>query len=175
MNFLRRQSKPSITPKESFPLVSILTPVYNGSLYLEEFIQSVLAQDYPRIEHIIIDDGSNDGGATIEILKRYPHLRWWSRPNKGQYPTMNEGFAAATGDYVTFMNADDLYAGPKAISSLVEVFLRDPRLDAVYGEFYSIDSQGKPLPHTGPVSAPMWLLRYCALLLTPAPLCGRNS
>ena len=85
--------------KDELPLVSIVTPVYNGSLYLEEFIRSVLAQDYPRIEHIVIDDGSTDGGATVEILKRFPHLRWWSRENKGQYPTMNEGFAAADGRF----------------------------------------------------------------------------
>ncbi len=54
------------------PLISIITPVYKGEEYLEELIQSVLNQNYPKIEHLIIDDGSQDGGATISILKKYP-------------------------------------------------------------------------------------------------------
>ncbi len=61
-----------------YPLVTIITPVYNGAKYIEELILSVKAQDYPYIEHIIIDDGSDDGGATVAILKRHTHLRWWS-------------------------------------------------------------------------------------------------
>ena len=73
------------------PLITIITPVYNGAEYLDELIQSVLRQDYPNIEHLIIDDGSQDGGATVSVLQKYPHLRWWSRENKGQYATMNEG------------------------------------------------------------------------------------
>ncbi|MBE3118290.1 MAG: glycosyltransferase, partial [Candidatus Atribacteria bacterium] len=90
------------------PLVSIITPVYNGAAFIEELILSVQRQDYPNIEHIIIDDGSRDDGATIAILKRYPHLRWWSRENKGQYATMNEGLEAAKGEFVCFISADDL-------------------------------------------------------------------
>ena len=67
----------------NMPLVSIITPVYNGAEYLNEMIQSVQRQDYPNIEHLIIDDGSQDDGATVAILEKYPHLRWWSRENKG--------------------------------------------------------------------------------------------
>jgi glycosyltransferase involved in cell wall biosynthesis len=84
----------------TYPLISIITPVYNGREYLEELIQSVLNQSYPKIEHLIIDDGSEDGGATLSILKRYPHLRWWSRENKGQYSTMNEGLLEAKGEII---------------------------------------------------------------------------
>jgi glycosyltransferase involved in cell wall biosynthesis len=64
---------------QTSPLVSIMTPVYNGSKYIEELILSVKSQDYTEIEHIVIDDGSADNGATVDILKRYPHVRWWSR------------------------------------------------------------------------------------------------
>ena len=62
--------------------VSIITPAYNGAEYLEELFESVLKQDYPNIEHIIVDDGSQDNGATISILQKYPHLHWRSRPNR---------------------------------------------------------------------------------------------
>ena len=68
----------------NFSLVSIITPTCNGAEYLEELIQSVTRQVYPNIEHLVIDDGSQYGGATVAILNRYPHLRWWSRENKGQ-------------------------------------------------------------------------------------------
>src|SRR5438876_704742 len=73
----------------------------------DELIKSVLEQDYLHIEHIIIDDGSTDDGATVEVLKRYPHLRWWSRENKGQYATLNEGLATARGSVVGIISADD--------------------------------------------------------------------
>src|SRR5512142_3060691 len=99
-----------------YPPVSMVTPVYNGAEYLEDLIHSVLSQDYPNIEHIIIDDGSQDSGATVAILRKYPHLHWWSRPNKGQYATMNEGLLAARGDILCFVNADDLVA-PNAVKT----------------------------------------------------------
>ena len=101
-----------------------------------------------------------DDGATLEILKRYPHLRWWTRPNKGQYPTMNEGLRAAQGEFVTFINQDDKYASPQAISSLVKVFLEEPHWDAVYGEMWRTGSDGRLDPFGGFRSTPMWLFRY---------------
>src|SRR5574341_2572398 len=88
---------------QSKPLVTIMTPVYNGAAYLEELIASVRDQDYPYVEHLIIDDGSTDNGVTVEILRKYPHLRWWSRPNQGQYATMNEGLQAAQGELIVPM------------------------------------------------------------------------
>ena len=73
---------PEPSSNEQLPLVSIITAVRNGSRYLSALIESVLAQDYPRIEHIVIDDGSDDDDATIRILEQYPHLRWWTRENQ---------------------------------------------------------------------------------------------
>lgn len=146
------------------PLVSIITPVYNGSRWIEELILSILQQDYPRIEHIIIDDGSNDGGATVGILSRYPHLRWWSRPNKGQYPTQNEALAAATGDIITIICADDKYAETTAISSAANLLIACPRLDAVYGETIMVDENGREVDKQPPRSGPVWLFRYYAVI-----------
>src|SRR5215207_4022064 len=93
-------------------LVSIITAVRNGAPYLESLIESVLAQDYTNFEHIIIDDGSDDNDATVSILKRYPHIRWWSCENKGQYATQNEGLVAAKGSIVGIISADDVYLTP---------------------------------------------------------------
>ena len=130
---------------KEFPLVSIITPVYNGAEYLDELIQSVLQQDYPNIEHLIIDDGSQDDGATVAILEKYSHLRWWSRANKGQYATMNEGLLAAQGEIVCFISADDLLS-PGAIAIALEYLEKHPRLDGVFGITNFIDSHGKDYP-----------------------------
>jgi glycosyltransferase involved in cell wall biosynthesis len=160
---------------QSLPFVSIITPVYNGSKYLEQLIQSVLLQDYPRIEHIVIDDGSTDNGATVEILKRYSHLRWRTRPNQGQYRTMNEGFQTAAGDLVTFICADDILDGPKAISTIVQGFLDNPQCDAVYGESREMDAEGLPIYFEGPRSGPIWMLRYYGRSLTHASMLVRRK
>jgi glycosyltransferase involved in cell wall biosynthesis len=128
-----------------FPLVSIITTVYNSAKYLDDLIRSVQTQDYPNIEHIIIDDGSTDDGATVAVLKKYPHLRWWSRENRGQYATMNEGFLAARGEYVSFISADDLIM-PGAIPSVIKTFQENPDYDGVAGLTHFITGDGLPYP-----------------------------
>ncbi len=124
-----------------YPLVSIITPAYNGSEYLEGLIQSVLRQTYQNIEHIIIDDGSQDNEATVSILRRYPHLRWWNRPNKGQYATMNEGLSAAQGEIICFVNADDCVT-EGAVKSAVQYLMENPLFDGVFGITNYIDQWG---------------------------------
>ena len=130
---------------QSTPLVSIITPVYNGAAYLDDLILSVRDQDYPLIEHIIIDDGSNDNDATVAILKKYSHLRWWSRENRGQYATMNEGLEAAKGDIVCFVSADDLLM-PGAISKAITHLRAHQNEQAVYGLALLMDEDGSPYP-----------------------------
>jgi glycosyltransferase involved in cell wall biosynthesis len=145
------------------PLVSIITPVFNGAKYLDELIRSVLEQDYPHVEHIVIDDGSTDNGATVAILKRYPHLRWWSRENKGQYATQNEGLAAAQGSIVGVICADDKYVAPSTLSSVVRYWNLHPECGCVYGRTLRMDSDGNPLSVDGDYRRkpfPVWLLRY---------------
>lgn len=126
------------------PLVSIITPVYNGGKFLDVLIQSVQKQDYPYIEHIIIDDGSMDGEATIDVLKKYSHLRWWTRPNRGQYATMNEGLLAAQGEIVCFISADDIIL-PFAVSTAVTYMSVHPNCGGVYGYYGYINSDGMKL------------------------------
>jgi len=133
--------------------VSIVTPVFNGAEYLDELINSVLRQDYPHIEHIIIDDGSTDDGATVTILQRYPHLRWWSSAHKGQFATLNEGLAAARGSVVSVISADDKYVTPSAFSTVVRYWQLHPDYGCVYGRTLSIDEKGNPLPFLPVMSA----------------------
>lgn len=161
------------------PLVSIITPVYNGSKYLEELIQSVQEQDYPKIEHLIIDDGSQDNGATVEILRKYPHLTWWSHINRGQYATMNTGMQSARGEIICFVNADDVISSG-AVSSVVDFLLRYPQYDGVFGIATRIDSQGKPIPYYVPFrSASIYFhqffahISHCSLYIRKAPLLSR--
>jgi glycosyltransferase involved in cell wall biosynthesis len=125
--------KASKLPLTADPVISVLTPAYNASRFLPELIESVRSQDYAQIEHIIIDDGSCDDDQTMVILNQYPHLKWHSRPNKGQYHTQNELLSLATGDYVTFICADDLYTSPGAISSIVARIRLHPGVDVVFG------------------------------------------
>ena len=154
------------------PVVSIVTPAYNAAQYLGDLLRSVETQDYPAIEHIVIDDGSIDDGATIGLLERHPKVRWWSRENRGQYPTLNEGFRAATGDFVTTISADDTYADSGAVRAMAEFLVRRPEYDVVYGYTLHVDDRGTPLPVQPYQRHPPWMLRYnlgfifhCSLLV----------
>lgn len=133
------------SPIETMPLVSIVTPVYNGAVYIEELILSIKSQSYPNIEHIIINDGSQDNGATVKILKSYKHLRWWSRENRGLFATMNEGLDAATGQYICFIHADDLMA-KDAVRCAIDWLITHQGFEGVYGLTNYISETGEPYP-----------------------------
>lgn len=120
------------------PLVSIVTPSLNQGRYLEEAIVSVLEQDYPRIEHIVIDGGSTDG--SVEILQRYSGVRWASEPDTGQASAINKGFRLADGEVYAWLNADD-YLLPGAVSAAVEA-LQETRAGLVHGGWRRVDEKG---------------------------------
>jgi glycosyltransferase involved in cell wall biosynthesis len=123
------------------PLVSIITPSFNQAGFLEETIQSVLAQDYPRLEYIIVDGGSTDG--SLEIIQHYAQqLAWWvSEPDQGQTDALNKGFSHASGDIFAWINSDDTYL-PGAVSEAVETLSAHPEAAMVYGDANLIDEQG---------------------------------
>jgi glycosyltransferase involved in cell wall biosynthesis len=96
----------------------------------------VLNQNYPNFEHIIIDGGSTDG--TVEILKKYLHLKWITEPDEGQSDALNKGFKMAEGDYVGWLNADDAYL-PNTFNKIIDAFEKNHEADIVYGEIYFTD------------------------------------
>ena len=95
------------TTSDNLPKISIITPSYNQGKYIEDNIQSVLNQNYINFEHIIIDGGSTD--STVEILKKYPHLKWVSECDEGQADALNKGLAMSTGEIIGWINSDDYY------------------------------------------------------------------
>jgi glycosyltransferase involved in cell wall biosynthesis len=126
------------------PIVSVVTPSYNQAEFLEDTIQSVLAQDYPEIEYIIVDGGSTDG--SVEIIKKYQsELAWWvSEPDEGQASAINKGMSRAQGEIVAWLNSDDLYL-PGAVGEAVASFQSHPRTSFVFGNAITIDAEGYPL------------------------------
>ncbi len=126
------------------PLVSIITPSYNQATYLEETILSVLDQDYPCLEYIIIDGGSTDGSR--EIIQRYSHrLRHWSsQPDQGQAEAINKGLALAQGEVIGWLNSDDVYL-PGAIASAVNGLLCNPEWALIHGDVVAIDGKGSTI------------------------------
>ena len=123
------------------PLVSIVTPCLNAERYIEEAIQSVLAQDYPRIEYLVMDGGSTDG--TLDILRRYEgRLHWVSEKDRGTPDAINRGFARTHGEIFAYLNADDAYL-PGAISAAVRAFQADPEAAVVYGDAWWVDDAGE--------------------------------
>lgn len=125
----------------SQPLVSIITPSYNQVVYLEETIRSVLSQDYPNIDYIIVDGGSTDGA--VDIIQRYAdRLAWWiSEPDQGQTDAINKGFAHARGEILAWLNSDDTYL-PYAIAEAVEYLQSHPDIGMVYGDANLVDQNG---------------------------------
>ncbi len=121
------------------PLVSIVTPSYNQAKYLERTINSVLNQDYPNLEYIVIDGGSTDG--SLEIIKKYSNqLSYWdSKKDKGQTEAINKGFSRANGQILAWINSDDTYQ-PGAISEMVAYLDAHPDIGLVYGDCNFIDS-----------------------------------
>jgi glycosyltransferase involved in cell wall biosynthesis len=126
---------------DSAPLVSVVTPSFNQAKFLEETMISVLSQDYPHIEYIVIDGGSTDG--TLEIIERHAArlAHWISEPDRGQADAINSGFAAASGEILAWLNSDDTY-NPGAVSEAVAFLRSNPDVGMVYGNAYYIDQAG---------------------------------
>jgi glycosyltransferase involved in cell wall biosynthesis len=126
------------------PLVSIITPSFNQVQFLEYTIQSVLQQDYPNLEYIVVDGDSTDGSP--DVIERYQdQLAWWvSEPDLGQADAINKGFRKSSGEIIAWLNSDDLYL-PGAISSAVELFQNNPDAGVIYGDAVSADADGRLL------------------------------
>ena len=123
------------------PFISIVTPSYNQGGTIEETIRSVLLQDYPNLEYIIMDGGSDDD--SVDIIRRYePWLSHWvSQRDRGQSHAVNLGWRLARGRYLGWLNSDDLYL-PGALARVMEEFEADPTLAVIGGECLYVDESG---------------------------------
>ncbi len=121
------------------PLVSIVTPSFNQAQFLDQAIRSVLAQDYPRIEHLVIDGGSTDG--SLDVIQRFQaELAYWeSEEDRGQADAINKGFHRARGEIVAWLNSDDLYL-PCTVSSAVKALEANADIGMVYADGLMVDA-----------------------------------
>lgn len=160
------------------PIVSVVIPCYRQGRFLTEALQSVLAQTYPATEVIVVNDGSDDD--TEEVARRFgPRVRYVGRPNGGPSAARNSGVEAATGDYLYFLDADDLIH-PDALARLVEAAHADPPAVALMGyRWFRSDParDGEPEVLPPPVTALLPLLFRtnfpCPCFLFPRPLVAR--
>lgn len=123
----------------SWPRISIVTPSFNQGKFIKETVDSVLAQGYPNIEHIVVDGASTDD--TLSILGRYTHLHVISEPDKGQAEAINKGFRLATGDILGFLNSDDTLL-PDALIWLAGAMGKGSAPDIVMGRCHFVDEEG---------------------------------
>ena len=133
---------------KEWPRLSIVTPSFNQGQFLEETILSVLNQDYPNLEYIIIDGGSTDN--SVEIIKKYAdRLAYWvSEPDKGQADAVIKGFRKATGEIWAYQNSDDAYV-QGALRTVADQFSAYPQIDLLFGGWRVIDADGKPISERG--------------------------
>ncbi len=145
------------------PLVTVIVPSLNQGAYLDDCIQSVLSQDYPRIEIRIIDAVSTD--ETLRVLRRYDTDRrvfWLSEPDRGYADAVNKGLAQAKGELIGVQSADDFYASG-AIREAVELFSQRPGLAMVSGTFIRVNEQGRPIGRYDALHDEQWLtVEQCA-------------
>jgi len=139
MKLVKQQSNQVYDGNKMLPKISIVTPSYNQAAYIERTIKSIIDQDYPNTEHIIIDGGSTDG--TQDILKQYSsHLTHWvSEKDDGQTHAINKGLRIATGDLLAYQNSDDIYL-PGAFKSVADACKSHPDCGIFSGDVKIIDA-----------------------------------
>jgi glycosyltransferase involved in cell wall biosynthesis len=133
-----------LSPVRKLPRISIVTPSFNQGKYIDETIQSVLTQNYPNFEHVVIDGGSTD--ETVSVLKKYSHIRWCSERDDGQTHAINKGILSTNGEIVAYLNSDDIYR-PDAFKEVARIFSEEPDTQIIVGNCDVIDEQSKITAH----------------------------
>ncbi|MDB4904552.1 MAG: glycosyltransferase / methyltransferase [Mucilaginibacter sp.] len=135
-----------------YPRISIITPSYNQSAYLSETIESIISQNYPNLEYIVIDGGSTDG--SIDILKKYDKYisHWVSEKDEGMYHALQKGFELSTGEIMGWLNADDLLHR-KSLFALANIFTSIPNVNWLQGRPTVYDESGMTVGSSDPITS----------------------
>lgn len=156
--------------------VAIVTPSYNTGRHVGAAVRSVLEQDCPRVDYVVMDGGSTD--CTVDVLKSFgPRLRWVSERDRGQSDAINRGFAQTRGEVLGWLNSDDTYA-PGALRAAAEFLARHPDVAMVYGDADFIDAVGRRIgvcAHVEPVFDRRRLLHYSDFIVQPAAFFRRSA
>jgi glycosyltransferase involved in cell wall biosynthesis len=124
------------------PLISIVTPTFNSEKTLSETLESVASQFDETIEHIVMDGGSSD--STSEIVRRFPHVRWFSEKDDGHYHAMHKGILESRGKFSCILNSDDCFR-PGALLVVKKALLENPDWDGLFGDVVFVDAAGKEI------------------------------
>jgi glycosyltransferase involved in cell wall biosynthesis len=151
-------------PTVDLPTITVVTPSFNAAATIEETLRSVREQDYPHVDHVVVDGASTDG--TVEILERAEGIRFVSEPDRGLSHAMNKGVQMAGGAIVGWLNADDLYL-PGALRAIGEAFAARPEAEWATGRCLIIDGAGREIRTGATAYKNLLLRRYShALYLT---------
>ena len=156
------------------PTISIVTPSFNHGRYIEATIQSVLNQDYPGLEYLVVDGGSKD--STIETLRHFEHrLKWISEKDGGQADAINKGFGRTSGQVLGWVNSDDTLA-PHALQTVGDFFAKNPDIGIMYGDADFIDGEGEFIGHCQHIEPfdRRRLLHYSDFIVQPAAFFRRE-
>jgi len=157
------------------PRIAVVTPSYNTGRHIGAAVRSVLEQDYPNFDYIVMDGGSTD--QTVDVLRGFgERLRWVSQTDAGQADAINKGFARTGGEVLCWLNSDDTYA-PGAFRSVAQFFAANPDVDVVYGDASYTDAQGKviaPCVHVEPYNRHR-LFHYSDFIVQPATFFRRSA
>ncbi len=125
-----------------YPKITIITPVYNQVKFIEKAVRSVVDQNYPNLEYIIVDGGSTDG--TMEVINKYSDkiTRIISEPDKGMYDALNKGFQLSTGEIMAYLNSDDMYH-KGSLFIVAEIFQKFPEVEFMMGQKTSYDENDR--------------------------------
>jgi glycosyltransferase involved in cell wall biosynthesis len=157
------------------PRITVVTPSYNQGKYIEETIKSVINQDYVNLEYFIVDGGSSDN--SIEIIKKYESkIDWWtSEKDRGQSDAIEKGIKLATGDYITWINSDDMFL-PGALQKIGEFVNSHKQADVVMGAMLLGSADGKVGSYYMPSKSPKWCMDRGAMdLLQPSTFFRRTT
>ena len=139
----------------SLPRITVITPSFNQGIYIEQTIKSIHSQDYPNLEHLVVDGGSTD--QTLDVLRKYEkQMHWVSEPDRGQTHAINKGLQGATGDVICYLNSDDLFT-PGALLKVGGFFRDHPQAFWLTGKCQIIDQNGQEMRRPGTIYKNFWL------------------